>query len=257
MYITQTCIKKYGDNYSKDFHKKAEITNKQKYGTSCTLLNADIKKKTEKTMLKKYGVKNALQSDIIQNKKNNTMLEKYGDIAPTRVPEFIEKSKATCLQKYGVTYAIQLETIKEKRRQTIKDRFGGSHAPNKVYFYDNEYFDSSWELAFYIYHKLNGISIYRNIDPILYEFDNKTHRYYPDFLVNGQLYEIKGDQFFKEDGTMICPFDHKLDELYEAKHQCGIRNNVIFLKRVDIEKYIKYCEDNNIALDNFKLTSYE
>lgn len=56
---------------------------------------------------------------------------------------------------------------------------------------------------------------------------------------------------------MDYQFDHTLDGLYEAKHQCGIKNNVKFLRHADIEKYIKYCKDNNITLENFKLNSYE
>lgn len=34
-----------------------------------------------------------------------------------------------------------------------------------------------------------------------YEFDGKTLSYVPDFELDGQLYEIKGDQFLREDGT--------------------------------------------------------
>lgn len=28
-----------------------------------------------------------------------------------------------------------------------------------------------------------------------YEYNNKKYKYYPDFLVNNELYEIKGDHF--------------------------------------------------------------
>ena len=40
----------------------------------------------------------------------------------------------------------------------------------------------------------------------------------PDFLVDGHYVEIKGDHFFKKDGTMQNPYDHRQDGLYEAKH---------------------------------------
>ena len=33
-------------------------------------------------------------------------------------------------------------------------------------------------------------------------------RYFPDFEIEGKFYEIKGDQFFNEDGTMCNPFNH-------------------------------------------------
>ena len=61
------------------------------------------------------------------------------------------------------------------------------------------------------------------------EFDGKTHFYLPDFLVDGQLVELKGDQFLKDDGTWKNPYDHGQDALYEAKHQCLVKNNVVIL----------------------------
>ena len=42
---------------------------------------------------------------------------------------------------------------------------------------------------------------------------------------------------------MCCPFDHSLDGLYEAKHQCGIKNNVSFLIEKDLNIAIKYVND--------------
>ena len=48
----------------------------------------------------------------------------------------------------------------------------------------------------------------------------------PDFKVDNKYIELKGDQFLKSDGTWQCPFDHSLDAIYEAKHQCLIKNNV-------------------------------
>jgi hypothetical protein len=61
---------------------------------------------------------------------------------------------------------------------------------------------------------------------LTYEFDGKTWTYFPDFKVNGQYIEIKGDHFFKN-GKMICPYrcknwsDDKYEWIckkFEAKH---------------------------------------
>lgn len=65
---------------------------------------------------------------------------------------------------------------------------------------------------------------------LMYKHDGKEHFYMPDFKVRDELIEIKGDHFFKEDGTMQNPYDHSQDGLYEAKHQCMIKNNVTILK---------------------------
>lgn len=54
-------------------------------------------------------------------------------------------------------------------------------------------------------------------------------------LIDGQLYEIKGNQFFEGD-KMINPYDRGQDGLYEAKHQCMLNNGVIILKVEDIKR---------------------
>ena len=89
---------------------------------------------------------------------------------------------------------------------------------------------------------------------IPYEYDGKTYYYIPDFLVNGRIYEVKGDMFFRINETtgkeeMFCPYGRKklgeekwnwLCGKYEAKHQCMIRNNVIILRELDISNISKY-----------------
>jgi len=52
--------------------------------------------------------------------------------------------------------------------------------------------DSSWELAFVVFHLDNGIHIERNAKGFTYEFYKRNHKYYPDFIVDGKYIEIKG-----------------------------------------------------------------
>ena len=66
------------------------------------------------------------------------------------------------------------------------------------------------------------------------------HYYIPDFEINGRLVEIKGDQFFKEDGTMQCPFDHNYDGQVEAKHQCMLNNNVLIIRSSEYKVAVDY-----------------
>lgn len=83
-----------------------------------------------------------------------------------------------------------------------------------------------------------GKDIVRNSD-IFFEFklDNKVHRCFPDFKLEGELYEIKGDQFVdKETGKWIDPFNNKKDALYEAKHQCLLENSVNIIYQCDMKE---------------------
>lgn len=66
----------------------------------------------------------------------------------------------------------------------------------KVYTFEDSNFDSSWELMFYIWAKDNDLNIVRSTKRFEFEFNGIKHNYYPDFEIDGQLIEIKGDLFF-------------------------------------------------------------
>lgn len=59
-------------------------------------------------------------------------------------------------------------------------------------WYKNIFCDSSWELAFVLYHKDNNLDIQRCVEVRTYQFEGQLKNYYPDFIVGNQLYEIKG-----------------------------------------------------------------
>lgn len=106
-------------------------------------------------------------------------------------------------------------------------------------------FDSRWEFKVYDFLTEHNIPFKYHIEPIQYQYDSETHYYHPDFYVNGKIYEVKGDQFFRINEStgkeeMFCPYRNPewTDEYYkwrcgleEAKHQCMISNNVIILRR--------------------------
>ena len=102
-------------------------------------------------------------------------------------------------------------------------------------------FDSSFELAIYIWCKDHKIEFEYQPNVIFtYEHDGIVRTYEPDFVIEGKVIEVKGDHFFKEDGTMQNPWDHSLDALYEAKHQCMLKNNVEIWKMPDCQIYVDY-----------------
>ena len=93
----------------------------------------------------------------------------------------------------------------------------GSGVGKKGY-YEGYWCDSSWELAWVIYHLENNISFERNKIGFVYEYKNKKRKYFPDFIVQGVYYEIKGrknfDELSKIDKEKINQFKEKLIVLY-------------------------------------------
>ena len=238
----ETCNKKYGGNApacSVDVVNKMKATKEEKYGDS----GYNNIKKIKETNLNKYGVENISQASIykdniesIREKAKETCVEKYGtekywlnNSIQERAKKGREKARETCLKRYGTEYYSQSEKFKglekertEKTRKTCLEKYGVVQIFLKkhlVYKYDGIVFDSSWELALWIYCKDHGEEIEKN--PVKYEyfFEDKKYYYIPDFKYRGKIIEIKGPQFFEGD-KMICPFDRKFDGLFEAKHTC-------------------------------------
>ena len=221
----------------------------------------------------KYGYRG-----VNQEKSKKTKLERYGD------PYYCDRSKAkaTIIKKFGSwnnyhDYWLKsvINTNRLKRgvdwwQQTpewnnlltniFQDTYGVnrySQLPiwasevKKLYKYNGLAFDSLWELQYYIYCVNHNIDIKRCDKVFYYIFNNKTYIYHPDFEVNGELIEIKGDHFFKEDGTMCNPFDHSQDDLYEAKHQCGLINGVKYLSSNELLPCFIWCKENNFKLEDY------
>jgi hypothetical protein len=222
--------------------EKRKQTNLDKYGTECQLNNEDIRSSYMETIISKYGSlenyyincaqkrsdtfsnKSKEEKQQHRNKIEKTNLDKYGTECYFQTKDFQEKSKQTCINKYGVDhYTKSDEYHKSKKHRFVSD-------------ITHETFDSTWERKVAEFCFVNHINyIYQPDIHFEYEFNNKVHIYKPDFLIEGKLYEVKGNHFFDGD-KMINPYDRNQDGLYEAKHQCMLRNEVIILTSTEIEK---------------------
>jgi len=261
--IKETCLERYGTEYAIQSDLVKERTKQNclaKYGVESTNQLNSVKQKKKETCLNNYGVEHPLNSTEIQNQIKQRNLEKYGVESTNQLESVKQKKTNTFLEHYGSTSYLQSVEGKIHNKQVKLERYGDEYySGEKKYVYNEILFRSKPELCFYIYHKDNNVPIiYEPMPYIEYEYDGKEHFYKPDFLVNGKLYEIKGDQFFKEN-KMICPFDHNLDGLYEAKHQCMIRNNVTILKYKDYIFYVNYIKEKYSSdyLEQFKIKKEE
>ena len=59
-------------------------------------------------------------------------------------------------------------------------------------WYKGYWCDSSWELAFVIYNLEHNIEFKRNKKGFKYIFEGNEYKYYPDFIIDNEYYEIKG-----------------------------------------------------------------
>jgi hypothetical protein len=232
----ETCLKNFG---CENVFQSEIIKNKIK---NTNLINHNIEHyvnldKAKQTNLERYGCENVFANTCIKEKIKQTCLERYG------VEHYVnlDKTKQTNLEKYGVEYPIQCREVRLKQQTK--------------YDYKNICFDSSPEIALYIYLKDNNIDFeYQPDIRFEYSVNDKTHYYFPDFRIEDKYYEIKGDQFFDDCGRMINPYDRSQDALYESKHQCMKDNNVIILRNNDYQRYLDYVSEKygNDYLKTFK-----
>jgi len=238
----KTNIRKYGVKWpsqSNEVKERTKQNNIEKYGVEWPMQVEENKKKRAKTVLEKYGVEYISQADVVKQHTKETFIRKFGVEHPMMLDEIKEKQRNTFRKHFGVDSPLQDETIKEKTFKTNIERYGGkspmcshdvrSKARSK-YVFDDINFDSGAELAYYIWLKDNGISFEYHPKAITYvDNDNVERKYFPDFLVDGKLHEIKGDYWWK----------NASDEKRKTVEKCVDK---ILFKR-DYAKYLLYVKE--------------
>lgn len=233
-----------------------EKTNLERYGrTNVGQFGTDEHKAA---MVAKYGVDNYFKTNeikqmVIERCKGIHLKEETKQKISNTVKSqaYQEQTRQTNLEKYGVEYTFQVDNFREKSKQTWFENYGMYHAPRKLYYHNNYYFDSLPELALYLYAKTNDEEITRLPCKFSYKVGGKTYNYYPDFRYKGKLIEIKGNQFLAEDGTWQNPYNHTLDYLMEAKRQCALQHNVEIWYQEDYLVYLEWFKNKGYKKENF------
>lgn len=267
-------------NYYREISEKCKKTKLELYGDP-NYVNSEKQKETWNQH--KIDDPNFIKDR--QEKIKKTTLERHGFVSPFELKETQEKSIQTMLKRYGVKYSGQLKETKEKWADTIEKRLGVRHnwsdpeirkeiaqtnlerygnpfgRTKKRYRYNEIDFDTSFELIYFIYMKLQNKNIERNLSySFVYEYNGISHKYFPDFKTDKGFVEMKGDHFFAKDGTMRNPWKGKdwteeqkkeSDALYEAKHQCMIRNGVKIFRSKDVSIFSEYIR-KALKIDNLR-----
>lgn len=86
-----------------------------------------------------------------------------------------------------------------KFRKKVSGGYRRGSGIGKKGWYKNYWCDSSWEHAFVIYNLEHNILFKRNKKYYEYIYDNKKHKYFPDYeMCDGSLVEIKGYETKKD-----------------------------------------------------------
>lgn len=261
----QTNLKKYGVENPFQNKERIKQLRKEKLGVENVSQLDSVKEKKKQKSLQKFGTENPAQSEIVKAKIKTTNLEKWGVESVLANEVIKEKIRQTNREKYGHDYHTQTPEFRghlkdiwqdKNKRKELSKKVAKTWAQksaeeirrirskaHKVYEYQDELFDSSWELAVWIWAKETGKNIKHEPTCIEYEYLGAKHNYFPDFEIDGKLVEIKGDHFFNEKGEMICPFDSSKNGLYEAKYLKALEVDVEFWKDKEIRPILDWVEE--------------
>jgi len=197
----KTLLKKYGVDHNfkiKDVREKREKTFIDKYGVNIPTKNEQIKQKTKETNNIKYGGNSPMNNKHIHNKSKKTLIENYNVDYPLKSNKIMKKMTDTMESKYGVKYWIQdIDNFNnlQKRFSYKKYKLENGDEINLQGYEDYVFFEK-----LLIKYDINDIcisnnDIYKKTGKLYYEFNNKEHKYYPDFYIisENKIIEVKSD----------------------------------------------------------------
>jgi len=202
--IKKTLLETYGvDNIFKSavFKENLKEHNLNKYGTEYYFQSDDYKEKNKKSLQEKYGVEQYFQSDDYKEKYRKAMIDKYGVEHFSLTDEFRSKYKVTSLKKYGTVHPMQNIEVFEKQQKNsyyYKDYTLPSGKIVRIQGYEDKALD---ELLL-IYREedllISNHDIFSKFGAFEYEYEEKTHRYFPDiFLIpENRFIEVKSTRTF-------------------------------------------------------------
>jgi len=209
----QTCIEKYGENYTYDRVSKIKNTKLERYGNEnynnkdqiaqtkfaryADLGYCNIEK-SKQTKLERYGNEFFPNSE----KAKQTKLERYGNenynnsikCKQTKLKKYGDsnynnrnKSLYTCIEKYGFENVMQSGLFESGYKW--KNYVLPSGKNIRIQGYENKLLDELLE----IYDEDDIKTSRKDMPVFLYEDDNKVHRYFPDIFIPSEnvIYEVK------------------------------------------------------------------
>lgn len=201
--IKQTNLIKYGvENPMQNIaiQEKSKQTNLIRYGCENPFQNEEIKNKIKSVNLIKYGFEHNMQHEEVKQKATDTFLLRYGVKRPGLNLEIKEKTIKTNLHRYGATYPMQNAIIAQKSSDNIFKKKSYIFPSGRIDFIQGYEHIALDELI----KNFNEIDIKtQKIDMpcILYIFEEKEHRYYPDIFIAKEnlIIEVKSDYTYNID----------------------------------------------------------
>lgn len=218
------------DEWKQEVKLRIQNTYFQKTGYHHNWSNPDSRQKCIDTYFKETGYTHNMKNPEHLKQRSEEYFRKTGYYHNWSNPESFAKCQQTYYEKTGYKNPAQNPNIQ------LHTVYG--------FYYNDIYFDSHWEYELYeALQSSKNVFEYHPKITFTYIKEKQEHKYKPDFIINGKFYEVKGDFFFNDNNQLINPFTK---ELQLEKQECMIKNNVIILKRKELDILIEKIRNNII-----------
>lgn len=193
-------------NYcNREFSNKGSLASHEPY---CKNNSNRIKKEISKKAGAKKGIvpwnKGLSTSEYTKNKISEALKGISKGISSSEDGEILRRRKISDTMKRNKNSG----GIRKGSGRGIKGRYKGIWC------------DSTWELAWVIYHLDHNIKFERNYKGFSYQHEGKIHTYYPDFKTEDTYIEIKGRRSYfgldKKNKSKIDSFPERISILYQS-----------------------------------------
>lgn len=243
--IQKTCLEKYNvtnPNQTQEVKEKKKKTYLKNWGVEHSMKCDKGKQKGKETLKERYNVENFGNTPEAKEKKKETSLKNWNTESPNQSVLIKEKKKKTYLKNWGVDNPSQNVLIKDRKRETLLKNYGTTntydinHPHTKKYKTTDIYYQGTYELFFL--EKIEECNLLEKIKrgpTIKYFYEGEYHLYYPDFILDNTIIEIKSDWTYNKIGK-----DLKLEEINKHKWESTRQQNyelVVLFSKKEIENY--------------------
>jgi len=228
----QECGKKCNfENLNKGYYHFCSKSCKSKHmskNKTCIFGTEEGKQKIRETLLKRYGVTHSSLIPGINEKRNQTHIIKTG-YSLWNDPNLIKNRQNLNFKEIYRKYKEKTGYDNPNLNPEVRSKM------SKKYKYNDILFDSSWEIAYYIWLKDNNIEFtFHENESLEYEFDGKKYHYIPDFKTKEGYIEIKGNHLLR--------YMQVTNTKEYAKYKCMIDNKVSIISYKEIKPILEYIQ---------------
>jgi hypothetical protein len=164
----------------------------KRYGFESALQNPDVLAKRRATNMERYGTDEVLKMSSIQEQIKKTMIEKHGHANPLQCQEIMDRKNTTCEERYGDKDIMHNSAIFEK---VVKNSFKKKEytlPSGKAIVYQG-YENVALDELLKTFKEDDLTNDVKQMPKFMYEFEGKTHRYYPDLYLPSEkkIIEVK------------------------------------------------------------------